>query len=68
MMLIVCPLIASATIAPSNAMGMFKTTIAALRQSARKSSTMTPVSSAPNAPSSVRPEIARVTYGDWSNS
>ena len=51
-----------------SAVGMLATTMRALRQSRRNTRIIKPVSPAPSAPSSVRPPIARVTYGDWSNS
>ena len=60
-MLTVCLVIHSASTAPSSESGMLITTMKALRQSRRNSSTIRPVSSAPSAPSSVRPPIARVT-------
>jgi hypothetical protein len=47
---------------------MFITTTSALRQSRRKTSTINPVRHAPSSPSVRRLSIARVTYGDWSNS
>ena len=53
--LIVCPDTHSATIAARSANGMFSTTTSALRQSRRNSSTISPVSTAPSSPSSVRP-------------
>jgi hypothetical protein len=65
--LTVCPLTASAIVAASSASGMLTTTTTALRQSRKNSSTISPVSSAPIAPSSLSPRIARVTYGLWSN-
>ena len=67
-MLTVCLVIHSASTAPISESGMLMTTMNALRQSRRNSRIIKPVSRAPSAPSSVRPPIARVTYGDWSNS
>ena len=64
MMLTVCPVSHRPSSAPMSASGMLTTTIAALRQSRRNSSTMMPVSNAPSAPSNVSPSIARSTYGD----
>jgi hypothetical protein len=61
MMFTVWPVSHSATTPPINASGMFSTTTSALRQSRRNNSTTIPVSNAPNAPSSVRPAMARVT-------
>jgi hypothetical protein len=53
---------------PSRAKGMFRTTTITLRQSRRNSNTIRPVSAAPSSPSMPTPQMARVTYGDWSNS
>ncbi len=47
---------------------MVRITISELRQSRRKSSTITPVSRAPNALSVTSPLIAFTTNRDWSNS
>ena len=55
MMLIVCPAAHSATTAESSANGIVVTTISALRQSRRNSSTIRPVSSAPSSPSLTSP-------------
>ena len=66
--LIVCPVSHSATSAPQSAKGMLSTTTITLRQSRRKSSTISPVSTAPSAPSVTRLRTALVTVGDWSNS
>ncbi len=54
--LIVCPVSHSATTAAIRASGMFSTTTSALRQSRRNTSTISPVSTAPNAPSVARPQ------------
>ena len=61
MMLMVCLVIQSATTALSSESGMLITTMKALRQSRRNSRIIKPVSTAPRAPSSVRPPMARVT-------
>ena len=61
MMLIVCPAIHSSTTAPSSAKGMVNTTMIALRQSRRNSSTIRPVSSAPSSPSVTRARRASFT-------
>ena len=61
MMLIVCPLIHSATTAAINASGIFNKTMIALRQSRRKTRIIRPTSTAPKAPSPTTPQIARVT-------
>ena len=61
MMLTVCLVIHSASTAHINERGMLITTMKALRQSRRNRRIIRPVSSAPRAPSSVRPPIARVT-------
>ena len=66
--LTVCPVSQSATKAPQRAIGMFRTTTTALRQSRRKISTTRPIKPAPSAPSSASARTARVTVGDWSNS
>ena len=68
MMLMVCPVSHRASTEPINERGMLMTTIKALRQSRRNSSTIRPVRTAPRQPSRVRPLMARVTEGDWSNS
>ena len=68
MMLIVCPVSHSATTAAINANGIFNSTTIALRQSRRNTRTISPTSTAPKAPSLTTPQMARVTYGDWSNS
>ena len=60
-MLMVCPVSQSASTEPMKESGMLMTTIKALRQSRRNSSTIRPVSTAPRAPSNVRPPMARVT-------
>ena len=49
--LIVCPVSHRATSAPQSANGMLRTTTMTLRQSRRKSSTISPVRTAPRAPS-----------------
>ena len=61
MMFTVCLLIHSASSAAMSERGMLMTTMKALRQSRRNSRIIKPVSSAPSAPSIVRPAIARVT-------
>ena len=61
-----CPLTQSAKAAASSASGMFTTTMNAVRQSRRNSSTIRPVSSAPRPPSLSRSRIERSTTGDWS--
>jgi len=61
MTLIVWPESQSAVTEARIASGMFKTTMSELRQSRRNSSTITPVSTAPSAPSTNRPWMARVT-------
>ena len=49
--LIVCPVSHIATSAPHSAIGMLRTTTMTLRQSRRKSNTISPVRTAPRAPS-----------------
>ena len=61
MMLTVCLVIHSASTALINERGILMTTMNALRQSRRNRRIIKPVSSAPRAPSSVRPPMARVT-------
>ena len=58
--LIVWPVSQSATSAPQRANGMFSTTTMTLRQSRRKSSTISPVRTAPSAPS-----VARLAHRRW---
>ena len=64
--LMFCPLTHSANVPASSAMGMLMTTMNALRQSRRNSSTIRPVSTAPSAPSFTRLRMAPTTTGDWS--
>ncbi len=61
MMLTVWPVSQSQMTAASSANGMVATTIRALRQSRRNSSTISPVSSAPSSPSRIRPWMALTT-------
>ena len=61
MMLMVCPAAHSQTTAESSANGMVVTTMSALRQSRRNSSTISPVSTAPSRPSLTRPRMAFTT-------
>ena len=68
MRLIVWPVSQRATSAPQIANGMLRTTTMTLRQSRRKTSTISPVRTAPRAPSVARLRTALVTVGDWSNS
>ena len=67
MMLMVCPTAHSHSTAESNETGIVNTTISALRQSRRNSSTINPVRAAPSRPSLINPRNALSTYFDWSN-
>ena len=60
-MFTVCPVIHRTSTAVINERGMLISTMKALRQSRRNSRIIKPVSRAPNAPSRVKPPIARVT-------